>query len=138
MARSRAPVKTKRMNKFVALLRGINVGGNKRVPMLELCRLAKELGFHDVKSYVQSGNLVLRAPLEAAAVESALEGALREHFGFGVDVIVRSAREWESYAKQSPFADAESERPHLLHLALSKQKPLPGAVAGLLPYAKAG
>jgi uncharacterized protein (DUF1697 family) len=125
-------------NAFVALLRGVNVGGNKLVPMRELCGLATELGFEGVRSYVQSGNLVFRAPLAASEVEARLEAAIARRFGFAVEVVVRSAAEWAAYAAKSPFQDAADERPQLLHLALSKKTPAAGAVKALGPYAKAG
>jgi uncharacterized protein (DUF1697 family) len=123
---------------MVALLRGVNVGGNKRVPMAELCRLAEDLGCSHVASYIQSGNLVLVTALEPPSLEQALERAIQSHFGFSVEVIVRSADAWLSYAAGSPFADAERERPHLLHLGLTKRTPKPGALAALEPFAKAG
>ena len=122
---------------LVALLRGVNLAGKKRVPMRELCRIATELGFADVRSYVQSGNLVFSATLPPAAAEAALERAIAETFGFGVEVIVRSAKDWQAYAQRTPFPDAETERPHLLHIALSKQPPKRGALEVLAPYAKA-
>jgi uncharacterized protein (DUF1697 family) len=122
----------------VALLRGINVGGNKRVPMKELCRLALDVGCTRVESYIQSGNLVLLTALEPAALEHALERSIFDHFGFEVEVIARTADEWRRYAVKSPFADAERERPHLLHLGVTKAKPKTGALAVLVPYAKAG
>jgi uncharacterized protein (DUF1697 family) len=123
---------------FVALLRGVNVGGNKRVPMRELCALAGELGFDCVRSYVQSGNLVFRTALAAGQLEARLEAGIERHFGFAVGVIVRTAAEWAEYSKKNPFRDAETERPHLLHLALSKHEPKAGAVKALAAYAKAG
>ena len=123
---------------LVVLLRGINVGGNKRVPMAELCALAKKLGCTHVESYIQSGNLVVVAPMDPEAFETALEKAIAKHFGFTVDVIVRGAAAWRAYAAGSPFADAEKDRPHLLHLGLTKKKPKPGALGVLAPYAKAG
>jgi uncharacterized protein (DUF1697 family) len=123
---------------LIVLLRGINVGGNKRVPMAELCTLAKKIGAVHVESYIQSGNLLVVTALSPSAFEAALERAIAKHFGFTVDVIARSASEWRRYAAGSPFRDAESARPHLLHLGLTKMKPKAGALAVLEPYAKAG
>lgn len=122
----------------IALLRGINVGGNKRVPMAELCRLALEAGCSSVQHYIQSGNLLVMTALEPAALEARLESAIVEHFGFSVAVIARTLDAWRKYAVRSPFPDAESERPHLLHLGLTKRPPKSGAVVALGPYAKAG
>ncbi len=123
---------------FVALLRGINVGGNKRVPMAELREVAAGIGARQVETYVQSGNLVLASDLPAEALEAALEDGIAQRFGFSVDVIVRTAAQWKRYADGSPFADAEAERPNMLHLALAKRRIAAGAGATLRERAAAG
>ncbi len=137
-AKKAAPRAHPRGKAYIALLRGINVSGHKRVPMAELRELAHELGCERVESYIQSGNLVVQSPLSARELEAALEKAIVGRFGFSVDVVVRSSSEWERYAAGSPFADAEAERPHLLHLGLSKRKVKAGAVRALAAYAQAG
>ncbi len=124
--------------RMAALLRGINVGGNKKVPMAELRELAKDIGGQDVETYIQSGNLVLTTSMGARDVEASLEQALLARFGFEVEVVVRTASQWRSYAKGSPFPEAEVDRPHMLLLGLSKRPPKPGAAEGLRAYAKAG
>ncbi len=123
---------------LVALLRAINVGGNRKVPMAELRRLAEELGWERVATYIQSGNLVFTASATAYDAEDALERALQRHDGVAVPVIVRSAETWSGYASGSAFSDAETERPNLLHLGLSKRPPKPGAVDGLAKYCTSG
>src|SRR6185436_8585513 len=120
---------------FVALLRGINVGGNKRVPMADLRNLATKLGWGKVATYIQSGNLVFVSSGSSAALEAALETALARHFGFSVEVIVRGATAWSAYARGTPFPDAQAARPHRLLLGLSKRPPKPGAVDQLRVYA---
>ena len=127
-----------RQRGLVALLRGINVGGNKKLPMAELRDLATGLGYRHVETYIQSGNLLLVTNLAAGAVEAALEEAIESRFGFSVEVIVRTADQWERYAAGSPFADAEADRPNLLLIGLSKRPLTPGAVQTLRDYAKAG
>lgn len=121
---------------LVALLRGINVGGHKKVPMAELRTLAEGLGCERVASYIQSGNLVVKTTLKARTFEQALQDAVANHFGFSVEVVVRTAREWQGYAAGSPFADAERERPHLLHLGVAKRKLKADCLVTLHPYAK--
>lgn len=123
---------------FVALLRGVNVGGQKRVPMRELCALASEAGCSGVVSYIQSGNLVLARRSTASALEAALESSIAAHFGFQVEVIARRAEDLLFYARGTPFPDAESERPHLLLLALAKQPLAPGAVEAIRARAVGG
>jgi uncharacterized protein (DUF1697 family) len=107
--------------RMVALLRGINVGENRKVPMPKLCALASKAGLTEVKSYINSGNIVFDAEtMKAAQVASLLEKVIQKHFGFPVDVVVRTATQWKKYAAGSPFPDAEQFRPNFLQLGLSK------------------
>ena len=124
--------------RMVAVLRGINVGGHRKVPMAELRELAEAEGFRDVATYIQSGNLVFTAGGSAATAEASLERAIAAHFGFPVDVVVRTADDWASYAAGNPFPDAAETRPNHLLLALSKQPPSPGAEVALRGQASAG
>lgn len=113
---------------MVALLRGINVGGHQRVPMETLRTLATEAGCTAPRTYIASGNLVFESTLAPATLEAALERAIAKHFGFEVPVVVRTARQWADCARGSPFTRAETERPHLLHLGLSKAPPVAGCI----------
>ena len=123
---------------FVVLLRGINVGGRKRVPMQELRALASEVGCSSVASYIQSGNLVLLSRDSGSALESALERSIAEHFGFEVEVIARRAEDWLVYAEGTPFPALEAERPHLLLLGLAKRPLARGVQAAIAEKAMAG
>jgi len=123
---------------FVALLRGINVGGNKLVPMAELRSLATALGWQRVATFIQSGNLVFVSDGSSAALEGALEKELARHFGFSVEVIVRGAAAWHRYAAGTPFPDAQATRPNRVLLGLSKRPPNPDAADRLRAVAKAG
>lgn len=124
--------------RMVALLRGINVSGAKRVPMAELRALAEGLGWRDVQTYIQSGNLVFRAAVTPAKAEAALEAAIEAHFGFAVPVIVRTAAAWAKVAADNPFAEVADERPNLVHVGFAKAKAKAGAAAALAGYCKAG
>lgn len=126
------------MAKFVALLRGINVGGNKRVPMAELRLLCEGLGWADVRTHVQSGNVVFAAGGAAAKLAAGLSRAIEARFGFVVPVLVRSAADWRALATKPGFADAAAERPNLLHVACVAGPVPKEVVAGLAPYCKAG
>lgn len=117
------------MEKMVVLLRGINVGGHRKLPMAELRAAAKEAGLDDIATYIASGNLIFAAK-SAAAAEAAVEAIVERRFGFSVEAIGRTAKQWAAYAKDSPFADAD-ERGNLVHLGLSKDPPVEGVEAKL-------
>lgn len=104
------------MTTYIGLLRGINVGGNKMVAMAELREMVTALGFSDVKTLLQSGNVVFRGPAKAPAkLESQLEAALEKRFGMHVDFHVRTADEWRAVVDANPFpVDAKRDPSHLL------------------------
>lgn len=139
MARAEVKAKAKGTGQvMLAFLRGINVGGNKLIPMAELRALATGAGLGEVETFIQSGNLIFTSALAPAAVELALERAIEKKFGFTVDVVVRTAEQWRSYAAQVPFADAAAERPQFLHLGLAKSAVRAGAREALARYAAPG
>lgn len=122
----------------VALLRGINVSGSTTVPMAELRALCAELGWSDVRTIIQSGNVVFRARGSAAALGQSLEHALEARFGRSYPVMVRAVKSWLECAAGNPFpAESESE-PNRVMLALSGRPPLPGAVEALLERSSGG
>jgi uncharacterized protein (DUF1697 family) len=91
------------MTQYVALLRGINVGGNKRVPMAELRDLLGDLGYENATTLLQSGNAVFDAPGSATDVQGELEKAIVKHFGFDVAVVVRTIKQIDAVLKHHPF-----------------------------------
>ena len=91
--------------RWVALLRGINLGPNRRIPMPALRELLADAGFQDVQTYVQSGNVVLSAALAPDELEHQLEQLISAEFGFDVDVVARSGSEIAEVVKRNPFAD---------------------------------
>src|SRR5438105_5723824 len=91
----------------VALLRGINVGGKNKLPMSDLVAMFADAGCADVRSYIQSGNVVFRASAEHAARVPALVGAaIAERFGFRVPVVLRTADELREVSAHNPFLAA--------------------------------
>lgn len=80
--------------KYVALLRGINVGGNSKVDMKQLKAVFEKAGMREVKTYINSGNVVFDAPAsDTAALRGKLEKAIEKAFGFAVRVLVKSLSE---------------------------------------------
>lgn len=107
----------------VAFLRAVNVGGRNRVPMKELRELFESLGLTDVRTYVQSGNVVFTAPSRGAgAIVNELEKAVADSFGVNTNVLLRSKSELEKVATRHPFA-ADDREPTHLHVLFLHDKP---------------
>jgi uncharacterized protein (DUF1697 family) len=117
--------------RMLALLRGVNVGGHRKVPMAALRELASSSGLTDVATYIQSGNLVFSTTLTPATVETRLSSGIREHFGFPVDLVVRTRAQWDAAVRSCPFSAAAQARPNLLHLVVAGVKPPRGAAEAL-------
>jgi uncharacterized protein (DUF1697 family) len=125
------------MARFIALLRAVNVGGRK-LPMAELRTLCAELGWKDVETYIQSGNVVFTAPGKAEAIEAQLEKAIKDRFGLDVPAMVRTASQWAAYVAANPFPKVAEKEPNRLQLLLSKETPKPDAAEKLMERARAG
>src|SRR3954449_4259754 len=94
------------MARLIALLRGINVGGHKKVPMARLREVLEGAGFEDVRTYVQSGNVVLTAPARRAPkVGREIEQAIEDAFGFDVAVVMRTRDEIAALVEDDPLGD---------------------------------
>jgi uncharacterized protein (DUF1697 family) len=94
------------MQKLVALLRGINVGGHHKVPMAELKTLLTNLGCDNVKTILNSGNVVFETKKkDNAGLERIIEMALTEHFGFPIPVILIPHKQINELVNDDPFAE---------------------------------
>jgi uncharacterized protein (DUF1697 family) len=123
---------------FVALMRGINVGSTRKLPMADLRALADKIGLRHPQTYIQSGNLIIDAHGAADEVRVLLERAIAKRFGLRVDVIVRRAAQWRHYVAANPFAAAAATLPKMLYLYLSGEACNPGAAEELAPKTQAG
>ncbi|SCK42997.1 DUF1697 domain-containing protein [Streptomyces sp. WMMB 322] len=106
------------MTTYAALLRGINVGGHKKVPMAELRDLMAGLGWSDVRTYLQSGNAVFTTG--DADPGDRLERAVADRFGFEVRCLVRTAAELRAVADACPYPAAELDPAKLVVLFLEE------------------
>jgi uncharacterized protein (DUF1697 family) len=113
------------MERRVALLRGINVGG-RVLPMAALRDLCAGLGWQDVRTYIQSGNIVFASDQPTTALEVELEAAIEKTFGMKVPVVVRTAKQWAAYLDANPFPEAAGAEPRWLLLLVAKHKPAAG------------
>src|SRR4051812_15074952 len=90
--------------RYVALLRGVNVGGNTKVNMAELRAVCERLGFENVKTYINSGNVVFetgKANTDKLAVQ--IHDAILSEFGIDTSVMVRTAAELQQVVANNPF-----------------------------------
>ena len=114
--------------KYAALLRGINVGGNKKVPMADLRAMTAKLGFDDPKTLLQSGNLVFSAKSQPMAkLEVLFEDATKKHIGVECSYLLRSADEWAKIVAANPFKKEAKSDP--AHLAVTFCREAPDAAA---------
>jgi uncharacterized protein (DUF1697 family) len=112
------------MTKYVAFLRGINVGGNKKVPMAKLKIAFGELGFKNIRTVLASGNVVFegkKGNLVALAEKIAL--ALEKRFGFTIPVIIREVDEIEKTVESDPFKGVAVTKETRLYLTFLSEKP---------------
>jgi uncharacterized protein (DUF1697 family) len=93
----------------VIMLRGINLGPARRVPMADLRALFGEAGYEDVRTYVQSGNIVLESTAKPAELERDAAKLIAERFGFDVPVVVRTARQLAAVVKLNPLGDVADD-----------------------------
>lgn len=106
------------MPTHISLLRGINVGGNKKIRMADLKTLYESLGFGAVTTYVQSGNVVFDAEsADVRALIARIEAAIAERFGFDVTVLLRTADDLRRVLDNNPFPGAQSTQLHVLFLS---------------------
>src|SRR3954466_5593620 len=91
------------MARLIALLRGINLGSKRRVPMADLRALMEEIGYTDVRTVLASGNVVFTGP--KAKAREKLEKALERRFEMKVDVVVKAMAELRAVVGAAPFGD---------------------------------
>ena len=125
-------------DRFIALLRGINVSGRNMIPMADLRAICTKSGMTGVESYIQSGNLVLSAAGKPEAIEAEIEGLIERRFKLSIPVIVRRASAWPAYIRGNPFSGESRTEANRVMLALSKRAPIPDAVEALQARAAAG
>jgi len=132
------PLRFHLMTTFIALLRGINVGGNRKLAMADLRDLCVASGLAGVRTYVNSGNVVFTATGAPAEQEARIEAAIEVHCGFKVDVMVRSATDWAGYVRGNPFPDLAEKQPNFVMLLVPKQPLSAGDVTRMRAKAVGG
>ena len=112
--------------KWVALLRGVNLGARNKVPMAQLRTLLEDAGYGEVRTYIASGNVLLDGPAGKKKLASELERLVLNSFGVTTAVILRKPRELAAAVEAHPFADTSET-----HIAFLATRPSRAAAARL-------
>ena len=122
------------MKTWIALLRGINVGGKNRVPMADLRAVIEALGAQDVRTLGASGNVVFELVVEGGSpgLEASVSEGILARFGLRVPVVVRTRDELAALMASAPFAEPD-QAPTAHHVFLMSRVPDPSAVEALDP-----
>jgi uncharacterized protein (DUF1697 family) len=121
-----------RLQTSIALLRGINVGGKKKVSMGDLRALFDELEAEDVRTHLQSGNVVFKSVLRDTELIDRVEKAIARELGLKVTVVVRTKAQLAKVVANNPFAEKVKEQAKL-HVAFLAAAPARDSVRGLDP-----
>ncbi len=108
--------------RYVALLRGINVGGNNMIKMERLCETVAGLNFENVKSYINSGNIIFETgKADEKYLADKIHDAILQDFGFDISVMVRSMAEIEQIIAKNPF-EGQFENHKFFHVFFLNEK----------------
>lgn len=112
------------MTTYISILRGINVSGQKSIRMKSLKELYEKLGFEEVKTYVQSGNIVFRSSeLNAERLEEKISRQIIKEFGFEVPVMVMSMEQLKKIISNNPLSKDPRKEPAYLHVTFLASAP---------------
>ncbi|SFD99734.1 Uncharacterized conserved protein, DUF1697 family [Bacillus sp. OV194] len=122
------------MKTYIAWLRGINVGGHKKIKMETLRGLLESMGLQKVKTYIQSGNVILQADEEERMLQKKIEDKILEEFGFDVTVMLRTQHELEEAISSVPFDLNKLKEGETIHVIFFPEEPVESAIEILKPY----
>jgi uncharacterized protein (DUF1697 family) len=111
------------MTIYIALLRGINVGGHNIIKMADLKQLLGTMGLNNVQTYIQSGNIVFESDLESDELSQRIELQINDTFGCSVPVILRTSKEWKQLIENCPYPVESLVEGESIHLALLSDMP---------------
>ena len=106
------------MTRYVALLRGVNVGGKNKVPMSELRNLFESLGYSEVSTFIQSGNILFTSGVPATSTR--LETAISDQFRISISVVLRTPQRLKTVVDRNPFNQVDSSK---LHIGFMTEEP---------------
>jgi uncharacterized protein (DUF1697 family) len=112
------------MKTFISMLRGINVGGQKKISMEELKKLYGAMGFVNVRTYIQSGNVIFESPGDKTlALAKNIQYKIKQSFGFDVHVVIRTLDEFRELIAKNPFVKKDPSKLHVTFLTDAPQRP---------------
>lgn len=112
------------MTIYIALLRGINVSGHNKIKMVELKQLFIDLGFNEVTTYIQSGNVIFQSEeLATNKIEQIIIEAIEKKFGYSIKVLVLTKNDLKTIFESNPFIQRENIDITKLHVTILKTKP---------------
>ena len=119
--------------RHIALLRGINVGGKNILPMKDLAAMFTDAGCSDVKTYIQSGNVIFRTtPTKSARIAGLITERIRAAFGYDIPIIIRSASQFDDVIRRNPFLKKNADE-KMLGVMFLADTPKPEMVIALDP-----
>ena len=113
---------TNLMQTYIALFRGINVGGKNRLPMKGLVQLLQGLGYQNIRTYIQSGNVIFESGDKPQQFAGEISQTVEEQFGFAPQVLLLTLNEFKDAINNNPFPQGES-LPKTLHLGFLAREP---------------
>ena len=102
---------------YIVILRGINVSGKNKLPMQDLRDLLKGLGFKNVQTYIQSGNIVLNSELDKDTVAKKINEAIKTQFDYEVPVLIKTTKEWDKAIANNPYKEVEPKQQYFTFLS---------------------
>ncbi|WP_430409826.1 DUF1697 domain-containing protein [Kordia sp.] len=108
---------------YIAILRGINVSGSRKLPMAELRTLLSELGLTEVQTYIQSGNAVFESEEKnQEKLGSQIAEAIKNQYDYEVPVLVKTIAQWKTAMANNPFTEADISKQAITFLATTPEE----------------
>lgn len=101
---------------YIVLLRAINVSGKNIIPMKELRILLSDLGFDNVQTYIQSGNVIISSSNDKKTIQSSIKEGIQKKFGLSIHIVVRTIPEWELTIKNNPYKEEDPKKQYFTFL----------------------
>ncbi len=102
------------MNTYISILRGINVSGKNIIKMADLKQLYETLGFMEVQTYIQSGNVIFRTKEQnIITIEKTIKEHIITHFGYDIPVLVIKSEKLKKIVETLPFTDIDTTKLHV-------------------------